>query len=503
MKKEQLRSRAAKGSIWNLIQNFFGRFITFFGGIILARLLMPEDYGLIGMTALFMSFSGLFIHCGFGSALIQKKNPTHEDYCTVFYFNMFMAILMYTILFFSAPFIARFYNSPIFCIALRIYALTIILDTANSIQTNILRKKMEFTKLSKAGMSVTLFSMCCLILLAWLGLGVWALIIQGLINSFFTTCLYWNLSKWRPSICFSFKALGSLFKFGSFLFFGSLLNNATGDLRKTIIGRMYPASTLGLYTKAQHIYHVIISSVTGTLQNITFPMYAECQNDLKMLGTVIKRLGGTIQFLTYPIIVLSMFCAKPLIIVLYSARWAGSIEYFQLLIFAGFAACLNGVNLSPINAIGKSKVFFISSIYKRTVGLVIVILPLVLWGLEGMLWGVIVNAWFCFIYSACLVSKHIGYKLWRQLLDLAPIAILTASAALISYCSTWFFGIENMYLKAGINTVVFLAIYLGVAFGFKFESAVYTKSLIPVIFGGLLKKFRKPKAIEEKSEIDE
>lgn len=478
---KNLKKKAASGMVWTAIQKYSKMGIQFVSGIILARLLTPYDYGCIGMLAIFMVVAETFIDGGFGSALIQKKRPTQEDYSTIFFWNLGLATVMYTILYFSAPAIARFYKIPILCEVLRVQGLILFIYALNLIQRNQLKKQLRFKIIAIVRIVTSIISLIITIIMAYMGLGVWALVTQNLIGAAIPAVIFWGYTKWKPAWIFSWKSIKELFDFGIFMFMTHLLNNISTQLQGLFIGRLYNPATLGYYSKAHGTERLASGTITGVMTAVTYPLYAEVQDNLPKIQNMIKRLTSTISFITFPLLAVLLLVAKPVFVLLYSDRWIESVPYFQVLCIAGMGGCLTSVNTQCIAAIGKSKVMFYWTIIKRVVGLICIICGLYLFGMYGLLVGVVINNWFSYFINIWLVSKYIGYKWTTQCLDLLPIALTTAIAGIVTYFCVDLMGLE-MYSDGLVKFVVFAIIYIAWFLSAKPESYLYTKSIVsPVI----------------------
>lgn len=467
--------------VWTALQKYSTMFISFISGIILARLLTPYDYGCIGMLSIFMVLADAFIDGGFGSALIQKKRPTQEDYSTIFWWNLGMAALMYVILFISAPAIARFYNTPILCAVLRVQGIVLFTHALNLIQRNKLKKKLNFKLLSIITIGVTIINLSITIILAYKGFGVWALVAQNLIGSALYSLIFWFYVKWRPSWAFSWKSFKELFGFGFYMFLTHLINNFSGQIQGLLIGKKYNPTTMGYYSKAIGTENLASQSISSVMTQVTYPLFAEVQDDKVALSNMIRRLSMTLSYITFPLLFILLLCAKPLFVLLYSDRWLQSVPYFQVLCFAGLASCLQSANLQAIAAIGKSRIMFIWTLVKRMTGITAVVLGMVLWGIKGLLLGVVFNSWFSYIVNISLVSKHVGYKFWKQVSDLLPVATTSVIAAAVSYGVSYLLHL-SMYPDGLVKAGVYAVIYLGWSFIFKPESYTYFLTIIPAKF---------------------
>ena len=464
--------------VWTALQKYSTMFISFISGIILARLLTPYDYGCIGMLSIFMVLAETFIDGGFGSALIQKKQHTQEDYYTIFWWNIGMAVLMYAILFVSAPAIARFYNIPLLSDVLRVQGLVLFIYAFNIVQRNQLRKKLNFKLLSIVTITTSVTSLGVTIFMAYRGFGVWALVAQNLITAAIPAIVFWFFVKWRPIWVFSKQSFKELFSFGVYMFLTHLINQFSSKLGRLMIGKLYSPVILGYYSKAAGTEELASRSISSIMTQVTYPLYVQVQDDMVAMRNMIKRLTMTLSYVTFPMIFILMLCAKPLFILLYSDRWLQSVPYFQVLCLIGLSSCLQSVNTQPIAAIGKSKTMFLWTLAKRTFGLTFMIGGIILFGMKGFLVGVVLFNWFCYFVNIGLVSKYIGYKWTRQLMDLVPVTIVCLLALVSCYLLGRWLQL-SLYLDGIIKLLVFLAIYLGWSFIFKPEAYTYFLTIIP------------------------
>ena len=484
---ENLKHKAASGMVWTSIQKFAGIGLSFVSGIILARLLMPDDYGCIGMLSIFMVIANSFVDGGFASALIQKKRPTKEDYSTVFFFNLGMSLLMYTILFISAPAISRFYKMPLLCSVLRVQGLVLFINASSIIQSNQLRKQFRFKKLAIVHLTASVLSLSVTIFMAYKGFGVWALVASNLLSAFIPSVIYWLTNNWYPSLVFSKASFKELFNFGLFMFLTHIINSICNNVQGLLIGRFYNPATMGYYSKAKSTEELASTSISNVMGQVTYPLYAECQNDIPLLINVIKRITSSIAYITFPLMFMLVLLAKPIFFLLYSERWLNSVPYFQILCVAGIAICLQGVNFQAIAAVGKSNVMFSWTLIKRAFGLALIVGGLAAFGIRGLLVGMVMQSWLIYFINAYQVHKHIGYKLATQLFDLLPIFMLSIISWIMAYCIVFVLPDTNMYVLAILRFFVFVCSYWGGSVLLKMKSYSYVKETLPLF----LTKFKK------------
>jgi O-antigen/teichoic acid export membrane protein len=478
MPQKSLKQKAASGMVWTALQKYSTMFISFVSGIILARLLTPYDYGCIGMLSIFMVLAEAFIDGGFGSALIQRKQPTQDDYSTIFWWNLGMAGLMYAILFVSAPAISRFYNIPLLCDVLRVQGLVLFIYAFNIVQRNQLRKTLNFKVLSIVTVTTSIISLGVTIFMAYKGFGVWALVAQNMIAAAIPAVVFWFFIKWRPIWRFSWQSFRELFGFGFYMFMTHLVNTFCSKLNTLLIGKFYSPETLGYWSKALRTESLASNSISSVMTQVTYPLYVQVQDDKAAMANMVKRLTMTISYITFPIMAILMLTAKPIFVLLYSDRWLASIPYFQVLCLVGLSECLQAVNTQTIAAIGKSRLMFQWTLIKRTIGISFMVGGLYWFGMKGLLVGCVIYNWFCYAVNIGLVSKYIGYSWKQQLLDLFPVAFVTLLSAIISYVCGRFLHF-SLYPDGLVKLLVVLLIYMGWSLLFKPESYRYFLTIIP------------------------
>lgn len=478
MAQKSLKQKAAASMVWTAFSKYSTMIIGFISGIILARLLTPYDYGCIGMLSIFMALAETFVDAGFGSALIQKKNPTQTDYSTIFFWNLGMSAVMYVALFFSAPAIAKFFNIPLLSSVLRVQGVILFIYALNLIQRNQLKKKLNFKLLGILTVVTSLISLAVTVWMAYKGYGVWALVAQNIIQAAIPCIVFWFYVRWRPIFVFSWKSFKELFSFGFYMFLTHIINNFASQIQGLLIGKIYNAATMGYYSKALGTEKLASHSLASVLTQVTYPLYAKVQDDKLALTNMIRRLTMTVSYFTFPMMFILLLIAKPMFVLLYSDRWLQSVPYFQILCISGLAACLQSINLQSISAIGKSNVMFTWTLIKRLVGLLFIIGGLFFWGMTGLLVGIVLNAWFAYFVNISLVSKHIGYKWNKQLIDLLPVTVAASVSAAISYGASMLCGFSNMYVDGLLRLLVVVVVYFVWSIVFRLEAYVYFKDSI-------------------------
>ena len=466
--------------VWSLIQRFSSIGIQFISGIILARLLMPSDYGAIGMLLIFMTVAQTFMDCGFGAALIQRKNPTQEDYSTIFWWNIIMSIILYAIMFLSAPFIAKFYHMPILCKVFRVQSLVLIISAMSLIQANQLRKQFCFKKIAVTNLTASIISLSVTIYMAYHGYGVWSLVAQNLLMALIPAIIYWITNNWSPSLCFSLASLKSLFSFGVFVCLTNLISSICDNIQGLLIGKYFSASLMGFYSKARSTERIASVSISYALQQVVFPLYSALQNNKFALINVIKQLTQLVSFVIFPLMFLLILLAKPIFILLYSDKWLESVPFFQALCLMGLSSCLQSINTQTISAIGKSKSMFKWTLVKRFVGITFILGGFVLDGIWGIIVGTVIQGWLSYFINVALVSKYVGYKFGQQMMNLLPTLLISIVCFFLTFLTARLVDC-GMYINAIVAFVQYLGMYILLAYVFKMEAFIIFSNRVKTI----------------------
>ncbi len=474
---QDIKSKTISGMIWSAVQKFGNMGISFCSNIVLARMLTPDDYGCVGMLAIFILVSNTFVDGGFGSALIQKKEPTQKDYSTIFWWNIFVSLLLYGVLYFSAPFIAEFYHMPLLSSVLRVQGIVLIINSLNIIQTNQLRKQLKFKRLANVTIIAHTVAAISAIVLAWIGCNVWALVAQQIIASSVISIMLWVLNKWLPNFSFSKKSFKQLFGFGSFILISNLINTFCNNIQGLLIGRFFSPAVMGYYAQAHKLEAIASQSFSGVVDQVSYPVLSKFQNDNNAMKSVIQKFMILSSFITFPMMLVLILIAKALILLLYGEKWLECVPYFQILCIAGMAMCLQGVLYFAIASKGKSKDLFVWTIIKRSVGLLAMLIGMCLCSVKGLLWGMVFGSWFLMFSNAYLVSKHVGYMLYQQIKDLLPLLSVALFTFILSYIIS-FLLVENVYIESLIIVLVYLVIYLCLSYFFKIRALDYCVEFI-------------------------
>lgn len=409
-----LKQKTKIGMLWNMLEKVSIQIISFVFSIVLARLLTPSDYGTIGLLSVFVSFSNVFVDSGFSRALVQKQDRTEKDLSTAFFFSLFISIIIYLILYFASPVIAKFYKLPELVSLQKVLFLVIILNSLTVVQSALLQINVDFKKIAISNALSTIISGVLGIVAAYVGLGTWALVIQTISKTGVTAILLWIVSKWTPKATFSFLSFKQLFGFGSKLLISGVLSTIVTNINNLIIGKYYNSQSLGYYTRAQQFPDLISGTLSSVLNNSTFPLMASLQDKKEELVIVFKKLIKITSMFVFPTMIGLACLSNTLIITLLGEKWTGtSILLFWLSISYIFTP-LSILNMNILNAIGRSDLFLKVDIAKIPIILITMFITFPI-SLEAIVIGKAITAYIYFYINAYLVGKFYNFGALKQL----------------------------------------------------------------------------------------
>ncbi|NLB63514.1 MAG: lipopolysaccharide biosynthesis protein [Fibrobacter sp.] len=459
--------------IWKFLERTGTQGIQFVVQIVLARLLLPEDYGIIALVVVFLSLSEVFVDSGFNTALIQKKDADKTDFSSVFYLSLLLASVLYGVLYFSAPFIADFYRQPELIKVIRVLAVVLIFGALNSIQMAYMAKNMLFKQLFKSSLGAMLVSGAVGIATAYMGWGVWALVAQQITNKATLSLTLWFTVKWRPALLFSWTKLRSLFAFGSKLLASSLLDTGYREIRTLIIGRVYSPAALCLYKRGILFPQQIVGNINGSIQAVMLPALSAEQDDKVRVKAMVRRAITTSSFLIAPLMALLIASAEPMVRFLLTEKWMGAVIFVQIFSLSYVLMPIHTANLQAINALGRSDIFLRLEVIKKVVGITVLIITVPI-SIEAMAWGAAVNGVICSFINAHPNKKLLNYGYFEQIKDLLPGFILATfmggGVYLLNYLEL------SDLLTLILQGFVGVTIYIVMAKLFKIESLGYFKS---------------------------
>lgn len=414
-----LKQQALSGVFWTSLQQFGVQGISFVVSIVLARLLLPEEFGLIAMIGIFMGVGGILMSGGLGQSLIRTKDPDQEDYSTVFFFNLAGSIIVYGIVYFAAPLIAVFFEREILVEITRLYCLIFIFNAFSAIQMTRLTKKMDFKTQLFVKIPSLIISSAVGIYMAFTGYGVWSLVWMGLVQSFAQSIQLWFWSKWQPSWVFNMEKFWYHFNFGVKLTLAGILDVIFTNAYTIIIGKFFTATQLGYYSRADSLKQFPVNNIGAVLGKVTYPLFASIKDDTVRLKRVYAKIMKMVIYLVAPTLIFMAVLAEPLFRFILTEKWLPAVPYFQILCANGILWPIHSYNLSILNVMGRSDLFLKLEILKKV--LIVVVIGVSLnFGIFGLLYGSVILSILALLINTHYSGRFIKYSAWEQTKDLIP-----------------------------------------------------------------------------------
>lgn len=424
--QNSLKKKTIGGLLWSFGDLMGNQGIQFIIQIILARMLLPEHFGLIGMILVFIAISNSIVDSGFTQALIREQNATQTDYSTVFYFNLVVSVIIYFVLYISAPAISNFFSQPELVPILRVLSLGIIIKSFEIIPKAMFTKEVDFKTQATVNMTASITSGIAAIVLALTGFGVWSLVIRTLVMNIIQSLLLSISRKWLPSLTFSITSFKRLFGFGWKLLVSGLIDTIYNNIFFIIIGKQYSARALGFYTNASKFNDLAAQNLTATIQRVTYPVLSSIQDQQERLKQSFKKVIKLSAFIIFPIMVGLAAIGEPLVLFVFGDQWGEMIPYFQLLCLGGMLYPLHALNLNILQVKGRSDIFLYLEIVKSIVPTVLIFL--VIWlelGVLGLVGVVVADSYIALFINIYFSGREISYSVKEQLKDILPIYLIT------------------------------------------------------------------------------
>lgn len=473
-----LKKKAVSGLIWTFAQQFGTQIINFVVGIILARILLPSDFGTIALFGILTGIATSLIDSGMTSSLIRSKDVGDKDLSTVFWFNLGVSILMYVLIFASAPLVARFYEIEILTPIIRVYSIIIVINALTTVQKTRFVKEMDFKTSFKIQLPSLVLGGIAGVLMAYFGMGIWTLVYYPLIQSCFISLQYWSYSKWKPSLVFDNEKFKYHFKYGYNLTLSGLLGILFQNIYIIIIGKLFSPTQLGYYNRADTLKQLPVSNLSKALNQVTFPLFAQIEQNDGKLKEVYQKLMKVVLFVIAPVLGFLIVVAEPFIRILLSEKWLPSVPYFQVLAIAGILYPIHSYNLNVLKVKGRTDLFLKLEIWKKIL-IVVTVVVSVPFGVIGIVWGQVAASFLAFFINTYYTGKFLNYGSWAQIKDLLPVIVVTFFAMIIIYLLDEFsLKILGDFVRLIILGLVFVAIYLGLVWAFKLKEIEYIKEVL-------------------------
>ncbi len=475
MPKASDKEKVMSGMAWKMAEHLSSQGMTFVLSIILARLLLPSQYGIVAMINIFIVIAGVFVSAGFAAALIQKKDADDLDFSTVFYCTLTLAILMYGIMFVCAPFIARFYNMPELCLLTRVFSLTLIISSYQTVQNAYISRHMIFKKNFYATSVGTFFSGVIGVTMAYKGFGVWSLVAQQLSSRVINTFTLFSIVKWKPMLIFSWERAKSLMDYGSKILASNFVNTIYKEIRQLIIGAFYSPADLALYNRGAHYPGLITTNIDSSLRSVLFPAMSNHSDDLPRVKNMLRRAIKNTSYITYFCLTLLAVAAAPLVHLVLTDKWMGCVPYMQIFCFSYMIQTVSGSNLQALKAIGKSDEVLKLELFKKPAFLLIV-LAAVPFGVKAIVCTAPINAIYALYMNMGPTKNHLDYSRMEQVKDLLPGFLLAGVMALCTFPLSYL--PLNDFAVMGLQIVMALTVYILLSIRFKIDAYYYCKDTL-------------------------
>lgn len=458
---KSLSEKSLSAIIWLLLDKLGSSSVNFIVTIILARLLSPEDFGLVAMVLVFFEFSSVFVESGFSAALIREKEISEIDKHTTFIFNFVSAIVLYSILFFSAPAIAAFFNQEILVWIVRIMGLNLLFNAFSIIQHATLIQQVHFKTQTKIRFLTTSLAGACAIALAYKGFGVWSLVVRFVLSDLMDAILLTVLNRWQPKAQFSWESFRRLFGFGSKILAAAILDKFFTHIYKLLIGKFFAAATLGFYTQANNFTNMVINTLFRTIHNVTYPVLAKLQDEHEKLKAGYRKILKLSSFVIIPALVILGVLAEPVLVTLVGEKWLPSAPMLQLLCLSGLTYHFSSINLNMLLVLGRSDLSLKLEVVKK-INISIAIFTGLQFGIYGLIIGEVISSYVNLVINAYYSDKLLHYSIREQLKDIFPtVAFSTLIGGMLFFLKDYpaLPGILNIILISLVGVLFYLALH--------------------------------------------
>ena len=467
---ESLKNKTVKGIVWSSIERLSVQGVQFLVMLVIARILDPKDFGLVGMLAIFLAVAQSLIDSGFSQALIRKQNRTETDNSTVFYFNIFISVVLYAIFYLIAPWVSWFFNEPQLTSLMRVLCVIIIINSFAVVQRAVYTASIDFKTQAKASLIAAVISGGIGITLALSGFGVWTLVVQQLLNAGVNTLMLWAFSKWRPHLAYSWRSFKELFAFGSKLMISGLIDTLYNNLYQIVVGKVFLATSLGHFTQAKTITQLPSSNITNILQRVTYPVLCTLQEDDDMLRKNYRKLLQLSAFIVFPLMCLLAGVAYPLVEVLLGKKWLFTATLIIPLCFNLMFYPIAAINLNLLQVKGRSDLFLKLEIIKKIIG-VTVLIASIPYGLVFMTYARIASGLLGLYLNTYYTKKLINVGFYLQMKDISGSLFLSLSMFLVVCFMNVL--ISNVWGQLVVGIITGLFFYMSISFLFKMPELKY------------------------------
>lgn len=472
-----LRKKTLSGLLWTVVDTFVLRGMSFLSTVVLARWLGPEEFGLIGMIAVFVAIGSTIMDSGMSASLIRMKDPQDNDYSTVFLLNLGLSVVFYLLIFLSAPFIADFYNQPVLTDLVRVYALSFIIGAFSAVQLAILNNRMAFKRIMKQNMPGTIIGVATGITMGYLGFGVWSIVVMYLTMQTIHSLVLWIRSDWSPTFVFSIERAKFHFGFGYKLMLSGLLSTVFQNIYNIIIGRFYSVRELGFFERSKAFNDYPVNILTTVMTKVTYPLLSSIQGEKDRISKVYRKIMRLAFFITCPLMFGAAAIAYPLFDVVLGDEWLAAVPYFQILCLSSVFYPIHAFNLNVFKVYGRSDLFLKLEILKK----ILVVVGLFIgfhFGIMGLVWSSVICNYLALFINTYYSADMINYSGKRQFLDMLP----TFATAGLMFVGTYFVMnvLSNLHpiVLVGFGGIISIIIYMGLNYFIKSEPLTYGLSIL-------------------------
>lgn len=462
---------------WKYFERTGNQLVQFVVQIILARLLLPVDFGVIALLMVFIHLAQVLVQSGFNTALIQAKSPDDRDFSSVFYLCLGVAGILYLVLFVSAPAISTFYNMPSLTKLLRVVSIILFFDSVNSIQNAVIAREFKFKQLFYSSLGAILLSGSIGVYLANAGYGAWALVWQQLCNSLFLFIIMWFTVKWRPRLIFSLKHLSKLFSFGWKILASSLLGTAYMEMLSLVVGKLFSASDLGFYNRGNMFPRVAVNNIDGSIQSVMLPALSQVQDNPRRIKEMMRRSITMSVFIIAPLMAGMIATADPIVRIVLTDKWLSSVPFMQISCISLIFYPIHTANLSAIKAIGRSDIFLKLEIYKTLLSIAILFATIILFrSVMAIAWSAVLTGVISTFINAYPNKKLVGYTYAEQIMDLMPSFLMAGCMGVVVY----YIGLISIdiYIKLVLQIIIGISVYSFLAWKLNISSFSYLIGLV-------------------------
>lgn len=461
--------------IWRFAERSGAQLVTFIVSIVLARLLMPEDYGTIALVTVFTTIMQVFVDSGLGTALIQKKDADDLDFSSVFYFNFAVCIILYLVMFIAAPFVALFYNLPELTPVVRVISLTIVISGVKGVQQSFVSRNMLFKRFFYATLGGTIFSAFLGIAMAYTGFGVWAIVAQQISNTAIDTLIIWITVKWRPKLMFSWNRLKGLLGFGWKMLCSSLLDTVYNNLRSLLIGKVYSSADLAYYNEGKKFPNLIVTNINTSIDSVLFPAMSKEQDDKNRVKNMTRRSIMVSCYIMAPLMIGLACCASNIVVVVLTEKWLPCVCFLKIFCITYMFYPIHTANLNAIKAMGRSDLFLKMEIWKKVIGLILLLATLFI-SVKAMAYSLLISTLTSMIINTWPNKRLLDYSFIEQMKDILPSILLAVGMGIV-VCFIGLFPIPTLPLLF-IQVICGGVIYVLGSEIIKLEPYMYVKEIV-------------------------